>query len=214
MAEHVGALLGDLGIDRHDLPGLALRYVPAAPPMSTVIDGMRSVRNVEPNVAVRHPHPRPRPLTSSTPCPGHPQGAARSVIADCRRGGHRGGTYLTSRQERTRAGPRDHPAWLNNHARRLTLAVLERLVRAHGDNAAGGRGDAVTSCRRCLDRRPRARRRSTSVLPATTCARLHMHCRSVGCYGGFGRTRHDAYDDVVISKQAMSPKWLPVGPAA
>jgi aryl-alcohol dehydrogenase-like predicted oxidoreductase len=52
VAEHVDALITDLGIDRDDLPGLALRYVLAAPQVSTVIAGMRSVRNVDRNAAV------------------------------------------------------------------------------------------------------------------------------------------------------------------
>jgi len=47
--DHVQALLTDLGITPDDLPDLALRYVLAAPEVSTVIAGMRSVRNVERN---------------------------------------------------------------------------------------------------------------------------------------------------------------------
>jgi integrase len=39
-------------------------------------------------------------------------------------------TYLASSQERTRArARRDDPAWLNNHARPLTPATLDHLVR-------------------------------------------------------------------------------------
>jgi aryl-alcohol dehydrogenase-like predicted oxidoreductase len=52
VADHVDALISDLGIDRDDLPGLALRYVLTAPQVSTVIAGMRSVRNVDRNAAV------------------------------------------------------------------------------------------------------------------------------------------------------------------
>jgi aryl-alcohol dehydrogenase-like predicted oxidoreductase len=50
--EHVRALLEDLGIEREELPELALRYVLSHPAVSTVIPGMRSVRNVERNAAV------------------------------------------------------------------------------------------------------------------------------------------------------------------
>ncbi|MGN6742053.1 MAG: aldo/keto reductase [Amnibacterium sp.] len=49
--EHVSALLEDLGVDRDALPDLALRYVLAHPAVSTVIAGMRTVRNVERNAA-------------------------------------------------------------------------------------------------------------------------------------------------------------------
>ena len=52
VAEHVDALLADLGIERAQLPEVALRYVLGHPAVSTVIPGMRSVRNVERNVAV------------------------------------------------------------------------------------------------------------------------------------------------------------------
>ncbi len=50
--EHVRALLEDLGIERSELPEVALRYVLSHPAVSTVIPGMRSVRNAERNVAV------------------------------------------------------------------------------------------------------------------------------------------------------------------
>jgi aryl-alcohol dehydrogenase-like predicted oxidoreductase len=50
--EHVEAILVDLGIARDDLPEVALRYVLSHPAVSTVIPGMRSVRNVERNAAV------------------------------------------------------------------------------------------------------------------------------------------------------------------
>jgi aryl-alcohol dehydrogenase-like predicted oxidoreductase len=49
--EHVTALTADLGIDAGGLADVALRYVLDAPAVSTVIAGMRSVRNVERNCA-------------------------------------------------------------------------------------------------------------------------------------------------------------------
>jgi aryl-alcohol dehydrogenase-like predicted oxidoreductase len=49
--QHVQALTADLGVDTDELPDLALRYVLAHPAVSTVIAGMRTVRNVERNVA-------------------------------------------------------------------------------------------------------------------------------------------------------------------
>jgi aryl-alcohol dehydrogenase-like predicted oxidoreductase len=52
VAEHVQAILDDLGIEREQLPELALRYVLSHPAVSTVIPGMRSVRNVERNAAL------------------------------------------------------------------------------------------------------------------------------------------------------------------
>lgn len=48
----VQAILDDLGISREELPEVALRYVLSRPEVSTVIPGMRSVRNVERNAAV------------------------------------------------------------------------------------------------------------------------------------------------------------------
>lgn len=48
---HVAALTADLGIDLDALPDLALRYVLDHPAVSTVIAGMRTVRNVERNAA-------------------------------------------------------------------------------------------------------------------------------------------------------------------
>jgi aryl-alcohol dehydrogenase-like predicted oxidoreductase len=51
VADHVQALTTDLEITPDDLPELALRYVLSAPEVSTVIAGMRSVRNVERNTA-------------------------------------------------------------------------------------------------------------------------------------------------------------------
>ena len=50
--EHVRAILDDLGIEREQLAEVALRYVLSHPAVSSVIPGMRSVRNVERNTAV------------------------------------------------------------------------------------------------------------------------------------------------------------------
>jgi aryl-alcohol dehydrogenase-like predicted oxidoreductase len=50
--ERVRAILDDLGITRDELPEVALRYVLSHPAVSSVIPGMRSVRNVERNCAV------------------------------------------------------------------------------------------------------------------------------------------------------------------
>ena len=50
--EHVQAILDDLGITREELPEVALRYVLTRPEVSTVIPGMRTVRNVDRNTAV------------------------------------------------------------------------------------------------------------------------------------------------------------------
>jgi aryl-alcohol dehydrogenase-like predicted oxidoreductase len=50
--ERVRAILDDLGIEREQLPEVALRYVLSHPAVSSVIPGMRSVRNVERNLAV------------------------------------------------------------------------------------------------------------------------------------------------------------------
>ena len=50
--EHVRAILEDLGIERTELPEVALRYVLSHPAVSTVIPGMRRVRNVERNAAI------------------------------------------------------------------------------------------------------------------------------------------------------------------
>jgi aryl-alcohol dehydrogenase-like predicted oxidoreductase len=49
---HVEAILSDLSISRDELPEVALRYILSQPAVSTVIPGMRSVRNVERNAAV------------------------------------------------------------------------------------------------------------------------------------------------------------------
>ena len=50
--DRVQAILDDLAIEREQLPEVALRYILSQPAVSTVIPGMRSVRNVERNVAV------------------------------------------------------------------------------------------------------------------------------------------------------------------
>jgi len=52
VAERVDALVEDLGISRSELPEIALRFVLSHPAVSTVIPGMRSVRNAEANCAV------------------------------------------------------------------------------------------------------------------------------------------------------------------
>ncbi len=46
------AIVEDLGIERGQLAETALRYVLSFPEVSTVIPGMRSIRNVERNMAV------------------------------------------------------------------------------------------------------------------------------------------------------------------
>ena len=45
-------IASDLGIGLEDMPEAALRYVLSHPAVSTVIPGMRTVRNVERNMAV------------------------------------------------------------------------------------------------------------------------------------------------------------------
>jgi aryl-alcohol dehydrogenase-like predicted oxidoreductase len=52
VAERVQAILDDLGIERDQLAEVALRYVLSHPAVSSVIPGMRSVRNVERNMAL------------------------------------------------------------------------------------------------------------------------------------------------------------------
>jgi aryl-alcohol dehydrogenase-like predicted oxidoreductase len=49
--QHVDALTADLGIGADDVADVALRYVLDHPAVSTVIAGMRTVRNVERNCA-------------------------------------------------------------------------------------------------------------------------------------------------------------------
>jgi aryl-alcohol dehydrogenase-like predicted oxidoreductase len=50
--ERVRAIASDLGIEEDELAEVALRFVLSEPTVSTVIPGMRSLRNVERNVAV------------------------------------------------------------------------------------------------------------------------------------------------------------------
>jgi aryl-alcohol dehydrogenase-like predicted oxidoreductase len=50
--ERVGAILGELGIERGELAEVALRYILSHPAVSCAIPGMRTVRNVERNAAV------------------------------------------------------------------------------------------------------------------------------------------------------------------
>jgi aryl-alcohol dehydrogenase-like predicted oxidoreductase len=50
--ERTQAICDDLGISRDELPEVALRYALSHPAVSTVIPGMRTVRNVERNCAV------------------------------------------------------------------------------------------------------------------------------------------------------------------
>ncbi len=50
--DHVTALAEDVGISTDEVPETALRYVLSEPAVSTVIVGMRSVRNVERNAAI------------------------------------------------------------------------------------------------------------------------------------------------------------------
>jgi aryl-alcohol dehydrogenase-like predicted oxidoreductase len=52
VSDHVQAIVDDLGIERAELAETALRYVLSHPAVSSVIPGMRSVRNVERNCAV------------------------------------------------------------------------------------------------------------------------------------------------------------------
>jgi aryl-alcohol dehydrogenase-like predicted oxidoreductase len=52
LAERVDAIASDLGIAPDELAEVALRFVLSEPTVSTVIPGMRTIRNVERNVAV------------------------------------------------------------------------------------------------------------------------------------------------------------------
>jgi aryl-alcohol dehydrogenase-like predicted oxidoreductase len=52
VAERNQAIVNDLGVTLEDLPEVALRYILSNPAVSTVIPGMRSIRNVERNCAV------------------------------------------------------------------------------------------------------------------------------------------------------------------
>ena len=51
VGERVAAIAADLGVAVEDVPEAALRYILSAPEVSTVIPGMRSVSNVERNIA-------------------------------------------------------------------------------------------------------------------------------------------------------------------
>lgn len=55
--ERVNALVRDLEIDVRDLPEIALRFALSEQAVSTVIPGMRTVRNVERNTAIGGPLP-------------------------------------------------------------------------------------------------------------------------------------------------------------
>jgi aryl-alcohol dehydrogenase-like predicted oxidoreductase len=59
LEQHVQALTADLGVGNDELPDLALRFALAHPAVSTVIAGMRSVRNVERNAATSDHGPLP-----------------------------------------------------------------------------------------------------------------------------------------------------------
>jgi aryl-alcohol dehydrogenase-like predicted oxidoreductase len=52
VADRAQAIVDDLGVTIDELPEIALRYVLASDAVSTVIPGMRSLRNVERNMAV------------------------------------------------------------------------------------------------------------------------------------------------------------------
>jgi aryl-alcohol dehydrogenase-like predicted oxidoreductase len=54
--QHVDALVADLGIEADEIAEVALRYVLSRDSVSTVIAGMRTVRNVERNAAVGDGH--------------------------------------------------------------------------------------------------------------------------------------------------------------
>lgn len=54
--QHVAALAEDLGLELDQVPETALRYVLSHPAVSTVIAGMRRVRNVERNAATSDGH--------------------------------------------------------------------------------------------------------------------------------------------------------------
>lgn len=57
--EHVESLLRDLGVEAAALPEIALRFCLSHPAVSTVIPGMRSLRNAEANCAVPDRGPLP-----------------------------------------------------------------------------------------------------------------------------------------------------------
>jgi aryl-alcohol dehydrogenase-like predicted oxidoreductase len=57
--EHVESLLRDLGVEAASLPEIALRFCLSHPAVSTVIPGMRSLRNAEANCAASDKGPLP-----------------------------------------------------------------------------------------------------------------------------------------------------------
>ncbi|MFC6593703.1 aldo/keto reductase [Kitasatospora paranensis] len=57
VGQRVDAITADLGISTDEIAETALRFVLSAPAVSTVIPGMRSVRNVERNTAISDGHP-------------------------------------------------------------------------------------------------------------------------------------------------------------
>jgi aryl-alcohol dehydrogenase-like predicted oxidoreductase len=57
--DHVDSLLADLGVNAASLPEIALRFCLSHPAVSTVIPGLRSVRNAEANCAVPGKGPLP-----------------------------------------------------------------------------------------------------------------------------------------------------------
>jgi aryl-alcohol dehydrogenase-like predicted oxidoreductase len=57
--EHATAIASDLGIEASGLAEVALRFILSEPTVSTVIPGMRSLRNVERNVAASDAGPLP-----------------------------------------------------------------------------------------------------------------------------------------------------------
>jgi aryl-alcohol dehydrogenase-like predicted oxidoreductase len=59
VGEHVASLLRDLAVDAPSLAAIALRFCLSHPAVSTVIPGMRSLRNAEANCAVSDQGPLP-----------------------------------------------------------------------------------------------------------------------------------------------------------
>ena len=57
--ERATAIASDLGIEQSDLAEAALRFILSEPAVSTVIPGMRSLRNVERNIAASDAGPLP-----------------------------------------------------------------------------------------------------------------------------------------------------------
>jgi len=63
--EHVESLLKDLGADAASLPEIALRFCLSHPAVSTVIPGMRSLRNAEANCAAPGKGPLPEEILAT-----------------------------------------------------------------------------------------------------------------------------------------------------